>query len=161
MNEEIERLVTRLSPAQVEVAYKYAAGAGTYVELAEHVGVTRHTVYRWTQNEPDFVELIRLLKLEVHTQFMARVTHMADAAVQRLSDMIGQTVDAPISHSDQLKAIKLVFDMKQEELRTETLLKEIEHLRGMLNAAASIQPTQVSLLEEGLEPTPEADADGQ
>lgn len=146
-----------LPPRQLHAARLIALGTDLKT-VSREVGLELSTLYK-IKCEDYFKQAVHELKLEVHKEFMARVSALAARATERLADMIDQTVEAPITHADQFKAIKMVFDMSAEAVRTETLLREVEQLKELLVQQNSIQGVTIETLNPAPSETSSNDND--
>lgn len=128
--QKLPRTFQDLHPRHMQAIRLIAMGWDS-AAVAKELGVTAPTVHQWRCRQW-FKNALHEVKMEIHQEFMNRVTGLTGAAVDRLADLVSAEVSAPLTHADQLKAIKLIFDTTNEALRTESLVREIETLKGML-----------------------------
>lgn len=138
-----------LPPHQLNAARLTALGYEPR-KVADQLQMSVATLYEWRQ-DPRFRQATHELKLELHKEFLSQVSALAAKATERLAAMIDQEIDAPITHADQFKAIRMVFEMSNEAVRTETLLREIEQLKELITHQTAT-PLVEGVTVETLEP---------
>lgn len=131
-----------MSPRRLKAVQLMAAG-WTISDIAKELNFEPKTISNWRLS-PEFRAAVQEVKMEMHSSFVNRMGAFTQQAADRLQAMVSQEVDAPITYADQLKAIKMILDVTNENMKTEALRHEVEQLRNMLNQIQGVDIEEVS-----------------